>query len=363
MLVYEKLCKEPLKILSVLEGDSTTPSRIDLRGFAEVHRTVPPDIYQTVLRDNQEFLLEKNLYSADFFEFFLEVMRRGKEFRDVSGVCVEYALDLVAHAFHNKTLQELVNVVKECFARYPGSERQFLGMLVQDNMEILSNFLLVCTDKGARSSFARLLAAALLCSVGEELVEGSQARVIIDGLLSMVPGEVAKHATRFDNFWQVFALLSESEVVCLYLLQRGVVALFIDFYLSGNSPLLQKHEQRAAIGNNLWTPGFSGLVTTIRNLDVHVRSNRGAAGFGISQDDLKCMNEKEFYDKSMRNGYDCKALARIICHWSTGDRDFSGMIAEVLLQGINTVDFEETKDFYEVLQCFLGIEDEFSGIF
>ena len=200
MLIYEKKIKEPLTILTVLEGDSTTPSRIILRDFTDISRTIPSNIYQAVLKDNQNFLFEKNIFSLDFFEFFYEIMKNGKQFFNISDVCIEYTLDLVAHAYHNKTMPSLVKILHECFLIYPGSENNFLELLMKDNMEILVNYLLICPDKISRESFASLLSISLSLSAEKNFTERSIARVIVDNLLSLIPNELTKQAIRFENY-------------------------------------------------------------------------------------------------------------------------------------------------------------------
>lgn len=128
MLVYEKKRKSPLKILKapVLEGDSTTSPRseeeFELRDFNDLRRTVPSTIYQSVLKDNERYMFDRNLYSAEFFNFFLEIIRSAEESgTDLSLTGADFALEVVSHAYHNRSLSELVRVIKDLFAQFPES--------------------------------------------------------------------------------------------------------------------------------------------------------------------------------------------------------------------------------------------------
>lgn len=253
MLIYEKKVKEPLKILEspVFEGESATSAKTKPRNFSELYQTIPSHIYQAILRDNQSFLFEKNLYSPEFFEFLLEFMKNGKDLMDISKICIQFKLDLIAHSYHNKTMTGLVNVLKECFKLYPNSGQEFLEFLIKDNMETLTNYLLVCPDKVTRESFASILSISLSFSAEKEFSEGSSARIIIDNLVSLIPQEITKHAIRFENYWQVFASLTQSKQISLYLLNKKIVSLLIDYYLGTNSPLVKNDEKRETIGNKL----------------------------------------------------------------------------------------------------------------
>ena len=71
MLVYEKKIKHSLK-LQVLEGDSTTSPRTETREFDTYNCTMPASVYQTVMSDNDKYMLQKNLYNSEFFAFLLE---------------------------------------------------------------------------------------------------------------------------------------------------------------------------------------------------------------------------------------------------------------------------------------------------
>lgn len=361
MLIYSKKEKDPLTIL--LEGDSTTPSRLELRDFNDLHRTIPSAIYRTVLKDNQVFLLEKNIYSADFFEFFLEFMKSAKEISDVTEVCIEYFLEIIAHAFHNKTMPVLVNVMKECFEKYPGSDDVLLAKLVQDSMEAMINYLLVCTDKVSRNSFAVVLAEALLSSAKRDFSENSRAKIIVNGILSLLPGDVTKHAIRFESYWDLLAILSQSPEISLYFLNKGALFQVIDLYLSGNSPLFNANEQKQTIGNSLWTPNFTGLIRFLCNLDKLLQTNTKTGIYSPTNDEITCLSHKELYEKTLKNDYECKKLGEIIKNWAENDKKYSAMIAEVLLAGVNESEFEETRSFFEVITLFLEIDDEFAGIF
>lgn len=358
MLVYEKKIKEPLNIL---EGDGTTLTKITQRSFTNLYRTMPSTIYSSILKDNSMFLFEKNVYSIEFFDFFLDVMRRGKDLMDITSTCLDFTIDILAHAYHNKTMIDIIKVLEECFQIYPDSENKILSLFIQDHQESITTNLLVCSDKFTRECFAKLLASALLKSSEKDFGDGCISRLIIDNLLSLIPQELSKHAIKFESYWELLSEVTRSKSIAIYMLSKGCISLFIDFYLGSNSPLLKSDTQRQKIGNNVWTPNFFKLITTLSNLDAYTSTKTEPNLYNPTDNDIKCITDKEFYEKTIKNRYDCKSLSLIIQHWGKNDKEFSDMISEILIKGSNNIDTEEIKEFYEEIGNFLNIKDDIAG--
>ena len=119
-------------------GDSTTSPRKQEKDFDLIEKAMPDFVYQSVLRDNQRYMFERNLYSPEFFSFLVDIMKSA----DGSGIDLslpgsDFAIDIVAHAFHNKTLPDLVKIVLGLFEKFPESCENFIFKLINDNLQII----------------------------------------------------------------------------------------------------------------------------------------------------------------------------------------------------------------------------------
>ena len=359
MLVYEKKQKKSLRLLkTVLEGDSTTSPRneeeTESRDFNMLHRTMPPFVLKSVLHDNQNYMFERNLYSPEFFKFLVKVLESAKELElDVSLVGAGFGMDVVAHAFHNKTLPELVEVTGDLLNKFPDSASKLIDSLLAENMHRVSSHLLGCIEKTTRASIGNLFFKTL------QAVEQSKKEAFMLGLLGLIP-DAGKNWTRFQQYWELIRDLADScPSNARFFLDNGAIASMVDFYLGSKSPLLQPGEVRSDIGNKLFTPNFDALIQTLAILDKYCATNKLEGEYQLSENEKFCLLDKEFYDKTLKSGYDGKALGKIIAHWSYEDLEHSQMIAQVLLKGLNEIDYEDVKGYYEALEMFLTIEDSF----
>jgi len=365
MLVYEKKRKHPLKILKapVLEGDSTTSPRseeeFELRNFNDLRRTMPSSIYQSVLKDNERYMFERNLYSAEFFNFFVEIIKSAEaSFTDLSAIGADFALEVMSHAYHNRALPDLVKVIKDLFSEFPESCEKWMLKLLDNSMFSVTQLLLTCIEKTTRSALADLFSFSLNLLAKRDFSDNSIAKIFIDGLLNLIPQDISKHWTRFQQFWEVIKdFAAESPEHALYLIHKGAIGIFLDFYLGNKSPLLKPGENRQALGNKLWTPNFDALIQIIAILDKYCATNVADGQYRLTYEEKSCLLDKETYDKTLRNGYDGKALSEIVSHWSYEDKEYSQMIAQIILKGLNEIEYEEVKGFYEVLEEFLTIKD------
>ena len=84
------------------------------------------------------------------------------------------------------------------------------------------------------------------------------------------------------------------------------------------------------------------------------------AEFHVKAHDIVLLDtpkNKEFYDKTIRNAYDCESLSLIIKNFAFCDKSFSYMIAEVVVRGINEFEFDANEAFYYILEIFFFYVD------
>jgi hypothetical protein len=118
------------------------------------------------------------------------------------------------------------------------------------------------------------------------------------------------------------------------------------------------------MGNKYFMPCFDGLIKTVALLARYydtgipdVPTKLGGKSVPFTENARLCLNLSEFYDKTLREGYDGEALGEIVSHMTFENEDFSKMIATVILKGLNEIEYEEVKSFYAVLEGYLTCRD------
>lgn len=358
MLVYEKKVKHALK-MQVLEGDSTTSPRTEERDFDLYHRTMPDEVYQAVMSDNDRYLLQKNIYNPDFFLFLQELIKSALNSKvDVSEIVLHYVLGVLCRSFHNKLLPDVLGYLKKLFDMFPNNFEKFVKAQIEDNLTTVSCLLLICTEKTTREAMADFFAYCLNKQAEVDFSENSDVKLFVNNLLLLIPQDLAKHWTRFQQYWQFlrdFALGGEPQ--CLFLLNNGALTLFIDFYLCEKSPLVRYGEKRNPIGNKMWTPSFDALIQTISVLIEQCSTGNTIKGYNLTENDRKCLFCPMFYEKTLSNSYDCKSLGKIVQYWCYNDLGYSENIGKILLKALNDRDLTDIQGLFEVISAFLTLED------
>ena len=353
MLVYERRTKTPL---TVLEGDSTTSPRT-LRQFQDFQRTVPAAVLQSVLKDNEKFSFDMSVYSTDFFRFIDNLLLAALPLSNLTQLGTHLLLNVVSHAQDNRLLPDLTTTLKFYFIRYPAEAAWLFTSIQADNMRSILDLLLVCTEKTTRSCVADLLSHALnilmtLDDSGSELAKG-----FVRSLFDLIPREMHKHWVRFQQFWELirdFAAGGQRQVE--FLISIGAVAVLLDFYLGNKSPLFKGGEKRPVMGNKMWGPAYDGLIQTVSILSDWVSEDQGVR---LDEDSLKCIYDGEFVDKTLRGGFDGKALGSVIAKWGYENLDYSLTVAQIILKVLNDIEYEEVKGLFDVLDAYITIPDSY----
>ena len=360
MLVYEKKVKHCLK-LEVLEGDSTTSPRTEIREFDTLNRTMPASVYQAVMADNDRYFLQKNIYNADFFAFLLATLNSAISASvDISETVLSLVFDVLCRCFHNKLLQDIIIALKKLFELFPANIEKFIKVQLEDHLQNFNNLLLVCTEKPTREAVSDFFAFCLIKQSAADFSENSDARVFISSLLALIPQDLSKHWTRFQQFWQFFRDFAlGGELQSVFLLNSGVISVFIDFYLAEKSPLLRPGEKRTSLGNKMWNPDFDPLIQTLAVVSQYCSTVSGVRAYNLTDLDKKCLFDSRFYEKTLASSYDCKCLGMIIQHWCNEDLKYSEGIAKILLKTLNDRDITDIQGLFDVIAMFLTVDDSY----
>lgn len=353
MLFYERKAKTPLVTLA---GDSTTSTREDPRDFNAVVKRIPDDVYREVLTDNDVFMFERHIYSAEFFRFITNLIKSA-DF-DLSLWGMGYAFNVVAHASEGKILPELLEILHNQFSHFPQNCANFLEYLLDNEAKQLSEVMLVCSDKLIRGAAGKFIARIHAIEVSSNFAEGSIARRFIDACLLIVPTDCEKHWTRFPQFWEMLGDIAKSGPAQLaYLYEIDAVSKLLDFYLADKSPLMKQGEKRKSLGSKNWLPQFTPLIEALTVMISAADTTTRPSELKLSETARYILYDARFYSKTLKENHGGKALGQSISHLCYEDIEFSRMISQVILKGLNEIDYEDVKSFYEVLEEFLTVPD------
>jgi hypothetical protein len=356
MLVYERKVKTPLVTLA---GDSTTSPREEPRDFNTLVKCIPDRVYQGVLADNESFMFERHIYSAELFRFVTDLVKSA-DF-DLAQWGMHFALDIIAHASEGKILPEFLEILREQFTRYPQNCASLFEYLLANDAKQLSEVMLVCSDKVIRGAVGKFIAHIHAIETTTDFSAGSPAKRFIDACLLIVPTDCEKHWTRFPQFWEMLGDIARSGRDQLeYLYEIDAVAKLIDFYLAEKSPLARPGEKRKSLGSKNWLPTFTPLIEAVTVMISAAETNFRTGDFKLSEAAKTVLYDPQFYVKTLKENHGGKALGQSIAHLCFEDLEFSRLISQVILQGLNEIDYEDVRSFFDVLEEFLTVSDSFT---
>ena len=352
MLVYEKRVKHSLE-LEILEDDSTASPRTEIREFETLNFTMPASIYQSVLADNDKYLLQKNTYNADFFAFLLETINSAIAAAiNISEIALPLVFNILCRCSHNKLLPDLIIALKKLFELFPANIEKFIRTQLEDHLQNCKSLLLVCPTKATRKAFSDFVIFCLVKQSTMDFSENCDAKVFISSLLAAIPQEIGGHCRCFQQFWKLFrdfALTGEAQSV--FLLNSGVISIFIDFYLAEKSQLLHQ-EERTGMGTEVWAP----LIHTLAVVSQYCSTVTGVRSYDLSDLDKKCLFDSRFYKKALVSIKNDKYLSMIIEHFCKEDLKLSEKIAKLLLE---TLKDRHTGENLAIISAFLRVDDSY----
>jgi len=304
---------------------------------------------------------------------------------------------LLARAHDNNTITDLAEKLKQFLSLNPESAWQLFDTIVNQDIKNFLELLLNCPEKQVRACTSQVILHAINVMIthynltldttllkqkekeeaqmNEEekklyKIEESIVR-FLDLLINHMPTEVAKNWLKFQHFfefWRDFAAAGEQQIAYLY--KKEFVAILIDFYLGNKSPVPELSEKKHSIGNRYVDPEFNPLIQTLARLIERARvqtrsgtppltsaARRGLPTYDLSQNDMKCLLASDFYDKTLKEKYDFQSFGLIVQHLCFENEEFSCSVAEMVLRGINRVNFDESRPYLECMSYFVSIAD------
>ena len=171
-------------------------------------------------------------------------------------------------------LKDLLTTLQNVIAREPIAALPIL------KNEGVRNLLLESNDAELRSSICSLLLTIVNSTIDKCQLTltnsnptDSQIVEFLDAMFSMIPTLVSKNwikFTQYFEFWKHFA--TQGPVQFEYLIQKGCISHFYDYFLEKKSQLGIYANKKHAIGSKYASPNFAPLLETANYLIMQLCS-------------------------------------------------------------------------------------------
>ncbi|KAH3732634.1 ubiquitin carboxyl-terminal hydrolase 34 [Pelomyxa schiedti] len=350
--------------------------------------SIPPDIYKIVWEDNARFLRDKQFIDANYFDFFLSLIKLvkpappvleyncldGDKFFQLYKSAVNFLLGTLSHAKYNAVIGQWTKELQECFALHIPACKYFLERAIA--LGSVKDLILECQEELARVHYCQLFIHCInLLSPYEydiwnfeDVVESSDLStgkssstrrpkaVVLQFMTSVIDlletsREYWKRFKQYWMLWLAFAKMGTRQRE--FLVKSDIIALFVD-YFEGNTKKDQTHRTNIIDGTHL--PDLRDFFDT---LSIVVRSCQCSNKTDVISPyayvgellptpvSLKQLFNEMLLSNFMDMEYNTKATIEMMQHLSWESIDHSRTILDVALQ---TVDY---TDKFPVMHLFL----------
>jgi ubiquitin carboxyl-terminal hydrolase 34 len=205
-LVYEKKVKRGIRILETPETPDAEPS-VATREFLDVRKYVPDHIFREVMDSNEQFLFEKNMYMREYFAYLVDLLNTTDyKPEGLAQLGTDYAIDIVAHAYEQKPLPDLMEAIKKLYSISLPACISLIDKIQADQMKTFTDLVMACTEKITRECTSDLIAFVINRMAEEDFSAESPARKFVEAVFMIIPTDCSKYWTRFNQFWDfIFA--------------------------------------------------------------------------------------------------------------------------------------------------------------
>ncbi|CAD8084108.1 unnamed protein product [Paramecium sonneborni] len=359
MLIYEKVQKDKIQLefnsqeelqeqLSKFESYSIQPNNVLLVDYNSFKQYIPSKYHKKVNSDNQQFLLERNLFNQEFMKFILDISDFvDHEIADVTiEILIRFSYDLLARAYENSILEQFNNKIIQLIQQYPNPN--YLDLIFFGKQAKVQDLLLVCPESRTRKYFGKMLSILfnqtiqIQGEISQKIQEG------LDFLFLMLQDQVPKNWTRFDQYFQFWLdFIQEGKTQMQYCLDKDMILYMIDFILDKSSPL-QLYEKKTQMGNAYFPINCQIPMQIISTL---LQQNHQ-----LTIQEKKLLYLPKFYDKALKSTK-TEELIPIILKFAYNNRYFSEIIAGCIMRGLGSGDSDDFKNYLLIAKPFLLIKD------
>ena len=401
MLIYERELKTPIKIhLNEAEAEGkdiieynneTTPiigkiykkennffTYID---FYDIQPKVPSDLLNLIKKDNDEFLLDKQVYSTRFLDFlqgyFTEVHSQLKEPKPIiekvlSSIAIKTIFTILTHASNNSSIKSFAAKFTAFLNESSNALRQFLNFVADNFEEEILNVFCKCKYKSTKEPISNLISEATLIAFNntELLVYATR---VIDLFIENINDELAKGWLFFEQYFDtLLTIISKgSDDIKIYANTKDLIKVLIDFYLGTESPFYAKDGSRKKMGSKYSDPTFSPLIELVSLLVLHsdlsfyqpsdtqLRSKlqMPRALYEVSEESKSALTTPLFISKTIMEQHSTKGFAKFISFICYDREDHSRFIAKTILMGINRTSTQNFTTYFTVLNELFALPD------
>ncbi|CAD8179644.1 unnamed protein product [Paramecium octaurelia] len=360
MLIYEKVQKDQISLVfnseqelqnHLLQFENYTIDQNQknclLVDYNSLKPYIPKEYQSKVNCDNQQFLLERNLFSQDFLKFILDASEFVNEENAnmMIDVLIKFNYDLLSRSYENSLMDQFNTKILQLIQQYPNIN--YLDLVYFGKLNKVVDLLLVCPEARTRKHFSKLLstlfsqAIQIQGEITEKFNEG------LDQLFLMIQDQVPKNWTRYEFYFQFWLdFLQEGKPQQEYLMKKNMFLYMIDFILDKSSPL-QLYEKKVQMGNAYVAMNIQiqvQIVSTLLNLNQQ-----------LSLNEKKLLYQPKFYDKILKTKVD--DILPLIIKLSYKNKYFSEIISGCIMRGMSNGEVDEFKNYLQVAQSFLLIDD------
>ena len=433
MLVYERKQKTSIKKVltkdevenlqasqkaAILECEDTAPTRVAPGQICHVaknneHLTyidyydftskLSMSYYEEVFESNSQFLFERQIYSEEFFKFVHEILKesysllpslateeRGLSEASMCRIASKIIFEVLAHAYSNSLLKPLSEELIQLCAKSELAANEFLSYILQNNMSQLRNILHKCTDKQVRIIVSNIITEVVLnllpkegnkfmefevIQIGEQQSYKFKSNIgaLLYNLYNGIDIELARNWMRFEQYFEILLNITKKggENMALFMSDKKLLAILVDFYLGEHSPLYQQGERRAKMGNNYKKPKFNHLIELVSYLAIcadltfsqphfkqlQVQFKLPRSIYELCTEEKKCILSATFISHTISEGHSTQSFADLMGLFCYESEHFSKQLAKIMLESINEDPNQKMIPYFTVLRSILILSD------
>ncbi|CAD8066392.1 unnamed protein product [Paramecium primaurelia] len=425
ILVYERIQKEQVelnftdlqqkqeimqKFDSVMqeENNEELSYKLDYKKMTQQH--IPDSLYQEIWHDNHRFMMERHIYSEEFFRFVKEIgeafpypkdytlITNPEQIPQYFGIYNNYqdikeiqkiqqllsnmtyiATELIARSSDHSTIKNYVLIIMNLINIIPTSAFSVFQHLIINRQQRIFNVLLCAPDYSVRQAIQQILLhyvnviiyihALPLNTESLQVLQPENTIVNCDqimmrfllDLIQKLQNDVAKNPTKFIyyfTFWRDF--VKSSIINVKFASQIELVSIFADFFMEKQSPQgLQKTQfyefitdKKITMASKMVVPFYSQLFQCIQYLLQD-------QNYILSKNDNICLQAQIFYKRALTECQDFETVKLIIQRMVFNNEPLSRSVIEVLLEEINKANYETVSQFLGLAYNLLNIYDAY----
>lgn len=410
MLIYEKEVKKPLKryieeatnpveftedtkeSIGEVYFDANKEGYYTFTDFYDIKPVVPADLLNLVRKDNMSYLFDRQIYSAEFFEFANEIVvelhamlgsLEEKCEKNLATISIKSLFIIMARTSYNK----IINTLADNFIKLLRESRvvleELLDYLVKDFDTEVMPILTHCPYKPIRQAIETVVSNALLIefnkprtdpnSDAELNPQNAKAIQVLDLMMRKIDSKLAKDCSRFEQFFQILEAIAKhsGNSVKHYMNSKDLITTLLDFYLESESPFYNKRKPRDKMETKNLKPSFDSLIesactlalngdlTFKQPLDAKARACLGVseALYELSGDAQRVLTAGAFVSKTIVKSYSTASFGKLIGLFCYENEKYSKSVVKLILKGINANPAQSFSRYFIVIEQILLITD------